>query len=218
MGFHAARCDSSLFVQFTKTSVTYILVYVDDIIITESSPNLIQQFISKLNNLFLLKDLGPLHFFLGIEVHRSKDGVVLLSQSKYIHDILTRVHMSNAKPIKTPLAPGLKLQIDSTEVFEDPTLYRSILGALQYATIPLPDVAFAINKLCQFMHHPLISHWKAVKRVHRYLNGTLDQGLVFHPSPDLNITGLCDSDWACDNSDIRSTSGYSIYLGKNLVS
>ena len=102
--------------------------------------------------------------------------------------------MHNAKPIKTPLAPGSKLQMDVTDSFSDPTLYKSVVGALQYATITRPDIAYAFNKLCQFMHSPLESHWKATKRVLRYLNGTIDHGLVFYPSQNLFITGYSDSD------------------------
>ena len=75
--------------------------------------------------------------------------------------------------------------MDGTDSFSDPTLYRSVIGALQYATITRPDIAYAINKLCQFMHSPLESHWKATKRVLRYLNGTIDHDLACYPSHNL---------------------------------
>ena len=174
--------------------------------------------ISKLHSLYPLKDLGTLHFFLGIEAKHTTTGALLLSQSKYITNLLSKVNMHNAKPIKTPLAPGSKLQMDVTDSFSDPTLYKSVVGALQYATITRPDIAYAVNKLCQFMHSPLESHWKAKKHVLRYLNDTIDHGLAFYPSQNLFITGYSDSDWACDSSDMRSTSGFCVYLGNNLVS
>ncbi|XP_029130523.1 uncharacterized protein LOC114916960 [Cajanus cajan] len=107
---------------------------------------------------------------------------------------------------------------DSTENFDNPSLYRSVLGALQYATITRPDIAYSINKLCLFMHKPLEFHWKCVKRLLRYLSGTKDQGLHFQKSPSQPITGFADSDWAVDRTDMRSTTGYCVYLGKNLVS
>ena len=178
----------------TPKFITYILVYVDDIIITGSSNSAIQSVISKLHSLYPFKDLATLRFFLGIEAKHTTTGALLLSQSKYITNLLSKVNMHNAKPIKTPLAPGSKLQMDVTDSFSDPTLYKSVVGALQYATITRPDIAYAFNKLCQFMHSPLESHWKATKRVLRYLNGTIDHGLVFYPSQNLFITGYSDSD------------------------
>ena len=216
-GFKPTRCDTSLFVHATPKFITYILVYVNDIIITGSSTSAVQYVISKLHSLYPLKDLDTLHFFLGIEAKYTTTGALLLSQSKYITDLLAKVNMHNAKPIKTPLAPGSKLHMDGTNAFSDPTLYRFVVGALQYATITRPDIAYAVNKLCQFMHNPLESYWKVTKRVLRYLNGTVDHGLAFYPSQHLFITGYSDSDWA-DSFDMRFTSGFCVYLGNNLVS
>jgi len=136
-GFKPTRCDTSLFVHATPKFITYILVYVDDIIITGISNSAIQYVISKLHSLYPLKDLGTLHFFLGIEAKHTTTGALLLSQSKYINDLLSKVNMHNAKPIKTPLAPGSQLHMDGTNSFSDPTLYRYVVGALQYATITL---------------------------------------------------------------------------------
>jgi histone deacetylase 1/2 len=126
--------------------------------------------------------------------------------------------MINAKPVKTPMAPALKLLSDGTDEVSDPTLYRSVVGALQYTTITRPDLSYTVNKLCQFMQKPLHSHWKAVKRTLRYIFGTLDYGLHYKPSSCNTITGFNDSDWASDPSDMRSTTGFSLFLGKNLVS
>ncbi|XP_006603141.1 uncharacterized mitochondrial protein AtMg00810-like [Glycine max] len=215
---YGLKCDTSLFVHATPKFITYILVYVDDIIITDSSTSAVQSVISKLHSLYPLKDLGTLHFFLGIKANYTIIGALLLSQSKYITGLLAKVNMHNAKPIKTPLAPGSKLHMDGIDAFSDPTLYRSVVGALQYATITRPNISYAVNKLCQFMHSLLESHWKAIKHVLRYLNGTVDHGLTFYPSQHLFITSYSDSDWACDSSNMWSTSGFCVYLGNNLVS
>jgi histone deacetylase 1/2 len=103
----------------------------------------------------------------------------------------------------------------------DPTLYRSIVGALQYATMTRPDIAFSVNKVCQFMANPLESHWKAVKRILRYLKGTISHGLLLSSSttgPPFSLRAYSDADWATDHDDRRSTSGSCIYFGPNLVS
>nr|KYP57265.1 Copia protein [Cajanus cajan] len=126
--------------------------------------------------------------------------------------------MSTAKSIKTPMAPSLKLISDSTQACHDPSLYRSVIGSLQYLTITRPDIAYTVNKLCQFMHNPLEVHWKATKRLLRYLKGTLHHGLHYKASSDTEIIAYCDSDWASDQDDMRSTSGNCVYLGSNIVS
>lgn len=113
--------------------------------------------------------------------------------------------MQDAKPVKTPLAPGCKFHTDSTEPAKDGFLYRSVVGGLQYLTITRPDLAFTVNKLCQYMHNPQQSHWKIVKRVLRYINGTKDHGLLFTKLDTPSLVGYCDSDWASDPSDMRST-------------
>jgi histone deacetylase 1/2 len=197
------------------------LVYVDDIIITGSSINLIQQLIQNLNSEFSLKDLGKLDYFLGIEVHHSNSGSLLLSQTKYIRDLLTKANMADAKGMASTMASSTKLSKFGSNIVSDPTFFRSIVGALQYATITRPEISYSVNKVCQFLSSPLEEHWKAVKRILRYLKGTLHHGLAISPAitgAPMSLTGFCDADWASDPDDRRSTSGACIYLGPNLVS
>ena len=218
LGFNSSKCDPSLFVQISGTHCIYVLVYVDDIIITGSNSSSLQQLITLLDSEFSLKDLGPLHYFLGIEVTKLSDGSLHLSQQKYIHDLLTRSKMNNAKGIATPMVSNLKLSKSATPSFSDPQLYRSIVGALQYATVTRPEISFSVNKCCQFMQNPAEEHWKAVKRVLRYLAGTVSHGIVLSPSSHLPLRGFCDADWGADPDDRRSTSGSCIFLGPNLIS
>uniref|UniRef100_A0A803QHD5 Mitochondrial protein n=1 Tax=Cannabis sativa TaxID=3483 RepID=A0A803QHD5_CANSA len=112
---------------------------------------------------------------------------------------------------------GLKLSNCGSELVKDVTLYRSSVGALQYATVTRPDLAFCVNKVCQYMHQPLLSYWTAVKRILRYVAGTLDYGLLLKPVKDFSLEVFCEEDWASDPDDRRSTTGYCIYLGGNLV-
>ncbi|XP_026420615.1 uncharacterized protein LOC113316680 [Papaver somniferum] len=122
-----------------------------------SNSSLITNLISALNSVFAIKDLGDLSYFLGIEVIKQKDSV-LLSQQKYIIDLLKRTKMDAAKPVATPLAMNTKISRLGTQRFEDPTLYRSVCGALQYLHLTRLDIAVAVNKVCQFMQDPYIEH------------------------------------------------------------
>ena len=101
--------------------------------------------------------------------------------------------MSIAKGMPTPILYTLKLSPKGDYDFEDPTLYRSIVGGLQYATITRLDISFSISKVCQFMHKPLVSDWKAVKHILRYLSSSIDQALMFYKCPDLRFLAFCDS-------------------------
>jgi histone deacetylase 1/2 len=220
-GFRASKCDPSLFIYTKDKQVVYILVYVDDIIITGSSTKLVQSLVDKLDSVFSLKQLGDLDYFLGIEVKHLPDNSLLLSQGKYIRDLLTKTNMLECKPIATPMMSSSKLSKTGSDNVTDSTLYRSVVGSLQYATITRPEISFAVNKVCQFMSAPLESHWIAVKRILRYLKGTIHSGLKIFPTDihhPLSLSVFCDADWASDPDDRRSTSGAAIYFGPNLIS
>ncbi|XP_070667350.1 uncharacterized mitochondrial protein AtMg00810-like [Malus domestica] len=151
-----------------------------------------------------------------MEITRTSTAMYL-SQSKYILDLLKKTKMSYAKPLTTPAATGPKLSIYDREPLSDGTNFRSIIGALQYLLFTRPDIAFAVNQVCQYMHSPTTAHWDAVKRVLQYLKAIHDQGIVYKPSP-LTLTAFTDEDYAGDPDDRRSSSGYGIFLGDNLVS
>jgi hypothetical protein len=160
--------------------------------------------------------LGELSYFLGIQALRNQEGLHL-RQAKYITDLLHNTDMIGAKPLNCPSSSGPKLSSVTGNILHDPTDYRRVVGALQYCTITRPDIAYSVNQLCQFMHCPRDVHWKAVKRVLRYLKGTIDIGLYYVPG-DIKLNAYCDSDWAGDPDDRRSTTGYGVFLGTNLIS
>jgi len=220
-GFQASKCDSSLFTYAKQKQVVYLLVYVDDIIITGSSSSLITSLISQSHVVFSLKQLGQLHYFLGIEVQHLSDHTLLLTQTKYIKDLLSKTNMLACNSINTPIMSSCKLSKHGSDTFHDVSLYRSVVGSLQHATITRPEIAYAVNKVCQFMSQPLESHWVAVKRILRYLKGTLHYGLKLFPAPThkpLSLQLFCDADWAADPDDRRSTSGAAIFFGPNVIS
>ncbi|KAJ9567488.1 hypothetical protein OSB04_003454 [Centaurea solstitialis] len=213
LGFLSSKIDTSLFTYHRGSDTIYLLLYVDDIILTASSPTLISMVISKLSSEFPMSDLGPLSFFLGIAPSRSKSGL-FLSQSAFAQEILARADMVSFNPCSTPADTQTKLAIDGEPV-PDPTLYRSLAGALQYLTFTRPDIAYAVQQVCLFMHDPRLPHLNALKRILRYLKGTLSYGLHIKASAVDRLVAYSDA--GCPTTR-RSTSGFCVYLGDNLVS
>ncbi|KAJ9552360.1 hypothetical protein OSB04_016405 [Centaurea solstitialis] len=216
LGFTCSRADTSLFVFRRNSCILYLLVYVDDIILTGNNNDFIAQFVSRLHKEFAIKDLGKLSYFLGLEASYTNDGL-FLTQAKYAHDILSRAGLLDTKPVSTPLTTSSQL-VSHGDAFSDPTLYRSLVGALQYLTITRPDLSYAVNQVSQFFHAPTVNHFQAVKRILRYVKGTLSFGLTFKRSPNISVVAYSDADWARCIETRRSTYGYSIFLGGTIVS
>ena len=196
-----------------------MLIYVHDIIVTSSSSEADATLLQDLKKEFALKDLGELNYFLGIEVTRGEHGLVL-SQEKYAREILSRVGMNNCKPCATPLSSTEKLSCFEGIALgsEDGTKYRSIVGALQYLTLTRPDLSYSVNKVCQFLHAPTTNHWTAVKRILRYIKHTIDWGFRIRKSNTTLASAFSDADWAGSVDDRRSTGGFAVFLGDNLIS
>lgn len=219
LGFRPSRADTSLFV-YSKGGITmYVLVYVDDIIVASSTEKATTALLADLQGEFALKDLGDLHYFLGIEVSKVNNGIVL-SQDKYATDLLKRVGMSDCKPVSTPLSTSEKLSLHEGTLLgsNDGTQYRSIVGALQYLTLTRPDIAFPVNKVCQFLHAPTTVHWMAVKRILRYIKHCTRLGLKIYKSSSTLVSAFSDADWAGSIDDRKSTGGFAVFLGSNIVS
>jgi hypothetical protein len=140
-----------------------------------------------------------------------------LSQAKYVADLLNKTRMMEAKPTATPCSSVIKLSQFDSPPLTDPTQYRQVVGALQYCTLTRPDISFSVNQLCQHMHNPTSAHWSAAKRVLRYLKHTPDHGLLISKGP-MHLQAYCDSDWAGNPDDRKSTSGFCIFLGNSLIS
>lgn len=170
-----------------------------------------------MNQTFALKDLGPLKKFLGIEVFRNSAGLHL-TQRKYTADLLKKFGYENIKPTATPMATGRNISKFDGEIMNNPTLFRSAVGGLQYLGHTRADITYSVNKMSQFLQNPTNTHWIALKRIFRYLAGTLNHGLIIQRSENLNIVAFADADWASCPDDRRSTAGYCVYLGNNLVS
>lgn len=159
------------------SSFILVLVYVDVIIGTISSSHQISNFIARLAGKLSLNDLGSLSYFLGVEVIPQPHGI-LLSQHKYILDIITRAKMSHCKPISTPINTSEPLTLKGGIPYQAPTDYRTLVGALQHLTLTRPNISFTVNKLSQFMCAPTTLHWIALKRLIRYLQGTQHHDII----------------------------------------
>ncbi|KAK1650639.1 hypothetical protein QYE76_068444 [Lolium multiflorum] len=219
LGFVAAKTDTSLFV-FRQAGVTvYMLVYVDDIVVVSSCARASASLIQRLGETFPVKDLGPLHYFLGIEVVRDSGGMTL-SQGKYAMDLLCRANMDKAKAVSTPMSVQDKLAADQgTPLIGDSVFdYRSTVGGLQYLTLTRPDISYAVNKVCQYLAKPTTVHWEAVKCILRYIKGTADTGLRIRKSPSMLLSVFTDADWAGNADDRRSTGGFAVFFGPTLIS
>jgi hypothetical protein len=236
LGFVASTSDTSLFVLKEGASIAYLLLYVDDIVLAASSSTLLQHIMAKLSSEFAMTNLGDLHHFLGISVTRSPDGL-FLSQRQYAVDLLQRAGMSECHSTATPVDTQAKLSasVGAPLSASDSSDYRSLVGALQYPPSLVPTWRMKLRKelrklynvtknfrvvqqVCLFMHKPREPHLALVKRILRYVKGTLSSGLHIGTGPVNSLTAYSDADWAGCPDSRRSTSGFCVYLGDNLIS
>ncbi|KAK1668266.1 hypothetical protein QYE76_056425 [Lolium multiflorum] len=182
-----------------------------------NTSTLLASTITSLKTEFSMTDLGDIHHFLGINVHRNTRGL-FLCQQQYALEVLDRAGMLNCHPISTPVDTTSKISITTGKPFENPSLYRSLAGALQYLTLTRPDLAYAVQQVCLFMHAPTDAHFQLIKRILRYIRGTSHFGLQLHRASTHDLVAYSDADWAGCPDTRKSTSGFGVFLGSNLVS
>jgi hypothetical protein len=226
MGFKRIVCEHSIWV-FIRGDVRIIIpVFVDDMTIAAKSKSAIQQVKDDLRKHFKLRDLGPTTWLLGVEIKRDRIAHSLtLSQRQYTLDILKRYDMADCNSVTTPLDPSVKLSTSmapknaAEEAFMRSVPYLAAVGSLMYLAIATrPDIAFAVGVLARFSQNPGPEHWKAVKRVFRYLQGTLDYKLTYSStdSPHL-FTTYTDADHGGNPDNGRSTGGYLVKMGNGAI-
>lgn len=216
-GMKQSNADHSVFFRTSGTKNIYLVVYVDDIVITGNDLTGIQELKNHLFRQFQTKDMGKLRYFLGIEVAKSKDGISI-SQRKYALDILEEAHLTDCKPIDSPMDPNVKLLPNQGEPLEDQGKYRRLVGRLNYLTVTRPDISFAVSIVSQFLNSPRDTHWEAALRILKYIKGAPGKGLLYENKGNEEVK--CYSDASYDGCPFsrRSTSGYCVLLGGNLVS
>ena len=216
-GFVKSYADYSLFTYRKGDIFMALLVYVDDLVLTGNNPVACAEFKSYLNSCFHIKDLGPLKYFLGIEVARSPHGL-FLCQRKYALEIIEECGLLGSKPVAFPMEANHRLAVDESPLIKDPTRYRRLVGRLIYLTITRPELCYAVHILSQFMQAPTEAHMEAARRVLRYLKGNPGQGLLLKADADLNVFAFCDSDWGACPLTRRSLTGYFVTIGGSPVS
>jgi hypothetical protein len=216
-GFQESHADHSLFTYSREGKFMAVLIYVDDLVIAGNCSDTCINFKQYLRKCFHMKDLGPLKYFLGLELARGSTGL-FICQRKYILEILEECKMLDCKPSTFPTEQNQRLALDKGPTYSDPPRYRRLVGRLIYLTITRPEITYSVHILSQFMQSPQQAHWDAAMRVLRYLKSTPGQGILLPKENDLQLMAYCDSDWASCPLTRRSTSGYLMKLGSAPIS
>ncbi|XP_026450661.1 uncharacterized protein LOC113350753 [Papaver somniferum] len=193
-----------------------LLLYVDDIILTGNSLTLMSTLISALKKVIAMQELGYLNYFLGIEAIIHEDYLVF-SEKKYTLELLENAQMLDCKPCDTLISITHRDSIHDGKLLGNPLEYRTIVGSLQYLTHTRPGICFGVNYIIQFMYAPTDIHIMLVKRILRYLKGSIALGLTITAGDMSFLTTYTDSDWAGCAETRRTTSGYAIFLGSSLI-
>jgi len=176
--FKMGTADKTLFTRQEKDDILLVQIYVDDIIFGSTNDNLCKEFSENMSKEFEMSMMGELNFFLGLQIKQSNEGIHI-SQSKYCKEMLKKFEMENAKPISTPMSLSDKLTEDPKGIPVDTKKYRGMIGSLLYITASRPDIQYSVCKCARFQVAPKESHLSAVKRILRYLKGTVDLGLWY---------------------------------------
>lgn len=215
-GYTHSSNDHSLFIKNQNDKIVIVAVYVDNILVTGDDNEEIQQLKSFLDSTFKIKDLGKLSFFLGLEFNDISNGMVI-HQQKYIRGLLATYSLTDAKPVSTPLQSKQSLFNSKSTILEDSSMYRQLVGKLNFLLHTRPDLSFTVQFLSQFNQTPTEDHYQAALHVLKYLKGTIHQGLLFNNEQDYKVEAFCDADWAACPLTRRSVSGYFILFGGNPI-
>ena len=226
-GFVQNPDEPCVYRKASGSNVTFLVLYVDDILIIGKHVPMLQDVKSHLGKCFAMKDLGEAAFILGIKIYRDRSRRLIgLSQSAYIDKILKRFKMENSKRGSIPMQEKLSLSVKQgastpSEVERMSRIpYASAVGSIMYAVrCTRPDVAFAQNIVSRYQQNPGESHWIAVKNILKYLRATKDIFLVYGGNPDLElkVTGYCDAGFQTDKDDTKSQSGFVFVLNGGAV-
>ena len=224
LGFKRCEADHAIFYKQNGTTLTVLVIYVDDCVITGNSSREIEKTKRELHERFKLTDMGPLSWMLGIAITRDCAArTITLSQKSYINTILSRCNFTSMTPCATPMDPNVVLSKDQSPQTEEDIEYmknipyRKCVGMLMWANVGThPDIAFAVSSLAQFNENPGIAHWEGVKRVFRYLKGTREYELVYGKEK-AGLVGYTDADGSSQEHR-RAISGFAFLIDGGVVS
>jgi hypothetical protein len=217
LGFERSPLEHGVYRRNTSASTLIVGVYVDDLVITGSDEDDMNEFKEEMKRMFAMSDLGLLSYYLGIEVVQRGDAITLC-QSAYVAKILAVAGMAGCNATHTPMECKLKLEKASPGGATDATLYRSIVGSLRYLCNTRPDITFAVGMVSRFLEAPAAPHWAAVKQILRYIAGTANYGCCYKRGTGApTLVGFTDSDYTGDRDDRKSTTGMVFFLGSSAV-
>jgi hypothetical protein len=226
LGFEENKVDQCIYLKVSGSKYIFLVLYVDDILLASNDLGILFETKQTLTKYFDMKDLGEASFVLGIEIHRDRSRHTLgLSQKAYINRVLERFSMQNCRPCEFPVVKGDKFsndqcpknEVEQAEMIDRP--FASALGSLMYAQVcTRPDIAYVVGVLGRYQSNPGNDHWKAAKKVMRYLQGTKEYMLTYKRVDNLEIEGYTDSDLGGCPDDRKSTSGYIFMLAGGAIS
>nr|GEY45925.1 uncharacterized mitochondrial protein AtMg00810-like [Tanacetum cinerariifolium] len=215
--FFKGTIDPTLFIRRFHDDILVVQVYVDDIIFGSTHPRYIQLFSDLMKSRFEMSMMGEMTFFLGLQVNQSPCGI-FINQSKYVLEILNKYGINYCDPVGTPMEMKDKLDLDQNRTPVDATKYHSMIFALMYMTSSRPDIVHATCLCAWYQAKPTEKHLKEVKRIFRYLRGTVNTGIWYSNDSGSELTGFSDADYARCNDTFKSTFGGAQFLGEKLVS
>lgn len=216
-GYQQSKIDNCLYKKRLSKGWSYILIYVDDLIVASPTEDEIRRVEKVLQKNFKIKSLGELKCFLGQEIIKCPDGSYFLSQKSYIEKLLKRFEMENCKPSIYPLEPGY-LKMNSSAKLPDNEKYRSLIGALLYLAVnSRPDIAVCTSILSQKNVNPTEEDWNEARRILRYLKFTINYALRLGGKGDQDLIAYSDASWADDILDRKSTSGGLFQFGGSTI-
>ena len=216
-GFSMGKADKTLFVKHQGKDLILVQIYVDDIIFGSTNNLLCDEFAKSMSQEFEMSQMGELSFILGLQIKQREDGI-FISQEKYAKEVVKKYGLENAKEANTPIAIACKLGLDEQGKNVDSRQYRGMIGSLLYLTASRPDLMLSVCICARFQSVPKESHLSLVKRILRYVKGTLSLGLWYPRGSHFDLVGYCDADFAGCVTDRKSTSGTCQMLGMSLVS
>ncbi|CAM8889388.1 unnamed protein product [Rhodiola kirilowii] len=216
-GYVRGGVDKTLFVKHIRSDFIIAQIYVDDIVFGSNTQKLVDQFVEQMQKEFKMSMVGEMNYFLGLQVTQKEDGI-FISQSKYAKNLIKKFDLEKASHKRTPAATHIKITKDEAGTKVDQTLYRSMIGSLLYLTASGPDITYAVGVCARYQADPKESHLLQVKRIIKYVCGTVEFGIWYTKDTNSHLVGYCDADWAGNAEDRKSTSGGCFFLGNNLVS
>ncbi|GJZ83595.1 retrovirus-related pol polyprotein from transposon TNT 1-94 [Tanacetum coccineum] len=216
-GLKQAPLDPTLFTRHAGNNILLVQIYVDDIIFASTNTAMCDEFANQMTNKFKMSMMGQMSFFLGLQISQSPRGI-FINQSKYASEIVKKYGLNTTDSVDTPMIETKKLDEDLQGKPVDATLYRGMIGSLMYLTASRPDLNYDVCLCARYQAKPTKKHLQAVKRIFRYLNGTINMGLWYSKDTDMSLTAYADADHAGCQDTRRSTSGSAQFLGDKLVS